>query len=73
MLDFTSVFLLSTGFDASAFLAPAALACQALRAMIFTLFSVVQSIGLLFSPGIEGFGPVWELAILSSTSMPEIK
>ena len=41
--------------------------------MILTLFSTVHSIGFEFSPGMVGFGPVGEFAILSRTSIPEIR
>src|SRR5439155_13722296 len=58
------------GFDASVFFAAATLALYAALGVIFTDLIVVHSSGLLFSFGIPGFGPVEELAILSSTSMP---
>src|SRR5213594_2572997 len=64
---------LPAGFDASAFFAAAALAVNAAFGMIRTDLIVVHSSGLLFSFGIPGLGPVGELAILSSTSIPAIR
>src|SRR5437773_12470979 len=73
MLDFVSAGLLSADFAASVFFAGLAIAWYADFDMILTLLRVVHSIGLLFSPGMEGLGPVGEFAILSRTSIPEIR
>src|SRR5438552_18907261 len=73
MLDFVSAGLLSADFAASVFLAGLAIAWYADFDMILTLLTVVHSIGLLFSPGMEGLGPGGAFAILSRTSRPELR